>query len=359
MSHKRTRRDFLRGRGGPTAETPQLQAKAAGRGYQVHVSRDAMACEFEVILNAGQYAAGAETALDALDLVDSIEDWMSVFRDDSQISRVNQQAASQPVAVDCELFDLFALCLDLHAATEGAFDVTSTPIWRVWGFAQRKGALPDPHDLAEAMARTGSGLIDLDARSNTVRFLREGVELNLGAIGKGYALDRAAAMLTASGIHDFLLHGGASSLLGVGSQSRPDVAAKTDSASGWPVGIVHPMRPTLRLAEIQLRDRALATSGCGAQFFRHQGRRYGHILDPRTGYPAQDVLSSTVLAPSAAEADALSTAFYVMGPEKAFAFREARPELALLMVLPTNHAPGFEVRHAGFSEGEPRMLACW
>jgi thiamine biosynthesis lipoprotein len=154
------------------------------------------------------------------------------------------------------------------------------------------------------------------------------MELNLGSIGKGYALDRVGQLLAAAEIHDVLVHGGNSSVLARGSHGATP-------GQGWSVGVRNPLRPDHHLGEIRLRDRALATSGSGTQFFMHEGQRYGHILDPRTGWPAQEVLSATVIAPTAALAEALSTAFYVLGSKQAEAYCQQHAEIsAILVCLP-------------------------
>jgi thiamine biosynthesis lipoprotein len=169
------------------------------------------------------------------------------------------------------------------------------------------------------------------------------MELNLGAVGKGHALDRAATRLAEAGLENFLLHGGRSSVLARGRRNADE--------QGWRVGIVHPLRADVRLAEVRLADRGLGTSGSGTQYFRHRGKRYGHILDPRTGRPAEGVLSATVLAPTAAEADALSTAVYVLGVERGLAFCATRPELAAAIVAPGARGD-VEVHTVGFAPGE-------
>ena len=126
-------------------------------------------------------------------------------------------------------------------------------------------------------------------------------------------------------------------------------------APGWRVGLRHPLRFDQRLAEIRLQDRALATSGARTQSFVHGGRRYGHILDPRTGWPAEGIFSTTVIAPSAALADALSTSFHVMGPEAAMDYCQTRPEIAAVLVCPAQRSGGFEVRTAGLAEDDLRL----
>jgi thiamine biosynthesis lipoprotein len=197
------------------------------------------------------------------------------------------------------------------------------------------------------------------------------MEINLGSIGKGYALDRCAQLLRQAGVHDFLLHGGQSSVLGGGSQggekgessavaetpasadAQPMQPGTTASApQGWRVGVRDPLRPRRRLGEIRLHNRALATSGSGVQFFVHNGQRYGHILDPRSGWPAQGVLSTTVVAPSAADADALSTAFYVMGPQRAAAYCRVHPQVGCVMSCPGERSGALELHIFGLGEGD-------
>jgi FAD:protein FMN transferase len=215
--------------------------------------------------------------------------------------------------------------------TGGAFDITTGPLSKIWGFTRRAGAIPSAEDLAEALEHVGTQHLMLNAEPQTVEFSRPGISINLGAIGKGYALDRCAERFAAAGINDVLLHGGSSSVLARGSHGATP-------GEGWAVGVRNPLRPEHRLGELKVSDQALATSGSGSQFFIHNGQRYGHILDPRSGWPAQGVLSTTVIAPTAAMADALSTAFYVMGPVAAEQFCNEHTDIAALMVCPGERA---------------------
>jgi thiamine biosynthesis lipoprotein len=306
-----------------------------------------MACEFEICLNAGQYPQGMEVALEALDLVEQLEDQLSVFRSHSELSRINQAAAREAVEVEPRLFALLELAMQVCAETGGAYDITAGPLWELWGFARRQGAIPGRDRLAEARRHVGGRLVELDSRLKTVRFLESGVRLNLGSIGKGYAIDRAGEKLRQAGICDFLLHAGNSSVLAHGSHEPPQAGPAADAAGCWVVGIGDPLHPGQRLREVRLCDRALSTSGTQFQSFRHQGRRYGHILDPRSGWPAQGVLSATVVAPTAALADALSTAFFVLGPEAALDYCRQRPDIAALLVCPAAAGGGLEIHSAG------------
>lgn len=299
------------------------------------VGRDLMACRFEVVLNAGEVANATEIAVDALDLVERIESRITVYRDSSELARLNALAAEgwQPVAAD--LFALLLHARDLSARTGGAFDCASGALTRAWGFLERRGRVPGPDDLAAARARSGLGLVEFDEPGSRVRFTRPGVELNLGAIGKGWAIDRAVGALRMAGVPSGLVHGGQSSVRALGVQG-PALPGRR----GWPVGLRHPLRPGQRLATIALDDRALGTSGSGTQFFVDRGRKLGHILDPRTGEPAAaGVIAATVVAPEAADADALSTALYVLGAEALGRLVPPGGEAGAILVVP-GRAPG-------------------
>lgn len=347
MPPRNSRRDFLLGRAAADAAADLAQqaldriaADAEEDTYLLRVDRRAMACRFELCLNVGQYAHGTEAALAALDELEPLEEQLSYFRSTSEISRINQRAAVAPVRVRRELFQLLELCQELHQASDGAFDITAAPLWKVWGFARREGAIPGQADLDAARSRTGMQYVELDPHEQTVRFLRDGIELNLGSIGKGFALDACGRTLRAAGVAHFLFHGGGSSILAGGSRGVATSDSETlsdgreTSPRGWVVGLLHPARPEGRIGAVRLRDRAIGTSGSRHQSFRHAGRRYGHILDPRTGQPAEGVLSVTVVAPTATLADALSTAFFVMGPEAAEVYCQRQPQIGAIFFLP-------------------------
>jgi thiamine biosynthesis lipoprotein len=356
-----TRREFLKGQAALNALT-QFDVGAGGDlptpsddRYLLRLSRRAMACTFEVFLNAGQYSQGSGTALAALDLVDQLEEQLSVYRETSEISRLNEMAFFTDVAVEARLFALLDLAARLHDETGGAYDITAGRLSRVWGFTRRQGKIPAADELEMARECAGNQYVQLDRAAQSVRFARPGLEINLGSIGKGYALDRAAELLEQQGVHDFLLHGGSSSVLARGSH------AADGEGAGWCVGVRNPLRPQLRLGQLRLGqsvegNRALATSGSGTQFFLHEGQRYGHILDPRSGWPASGVLSVSTLAPTAAEADALSTAFYVLGPEAAAAYCQTHPEIGFIMICPGERAGALTTHQSGLEEGQWTVL---
>jgi thiamine biosynthesis lipoprotein len=316
------------------------------------VGRDAMACRFEVCLNAGETADGTALAVDALDLVDEIEGKFSVYRDTSELSRLNATAASGWQSVSHDVFALLVRAQELHELTGGAFDVAAGALVRAWGFLERQGRVPDPDALAAARERSGMRLVELDPEGRRARFTRPGVELNPGAIGKGWAVDRALERLAEAGVASVLVHGGQSSVRARGVHG-PDLPGRR----GWPVGLRDPLRPARRLATITLVDRALGTSGSGTQFFIDRGRRLGHILDPRTGLPAEGVISATVLAPTAADADALATALYALGPAGLDVVAPAGGPVGALLVVPAETPGGVRLVIANVPEAEVRVDA--
>jgi thiamine biosynthesis lipoprotein len=309
----------------------------------VSVRRRAMACEFEVQLAAARDDDSMEHVFAALDLVEALEAQLTIYRDDSEVIRINQRAATSPVKVEARLFALLKEAARLHQETDGALDITSGPLSDAWGFSRRSGRVPSDAEIESARQRVGMQHVTLDDANRTISFSRPGVSINLNSLGKGYALDRMAEILADQQVGDYLIHGGKSSVLARGTQPGSD-------DRGWRIGLRHPLRPAEPLAEFILNNKALSTSGSGTQFFIRRGQRYGHILDPRTGRPAEGLYSATVIAPTAAEAEGLSTAFYVMGPQKTGEFCAQRPELAALLVGPSEREGDVRLYTFGLDE---------
>lgn len=284
-----------------------------------------MATTFEVALPVGTPLA-VEAAEDALDRIDQLEDQLTVYRDHSEVSRLNASAAFGPVVVEDNLFELLSLAATITNETRGAFDLATGSLIKAWGFYQRNGSIPPPVALKTAREASGMRHVVLDAAMRTVKYRRHGLELNFGGIGKGYALDRAADRLrTKWGVTSALLHGGGSSIRALG---RPPGQPR-----GWGIALRHPSDDALTLGTVYLSDQGLGTSAATFQFFEYNERKYGHLLDPRTGWPANGTASASVVAPTATEADALSTAFFVLGADAAVAFCTSRPWLSAV-VLP-------------------------
>ena len=290
----------------------------------LRLSRRAMATAFEIVLPYDSDAALSYGEA-AFDRIDELESQLTVYRENSEVSRLNRTAFAGPVPVEAGLFRLLETAARLSAETDGAFDVTAGALIKAWGFFRGPRRVPSDAERAAALGRVGMSWVELDAERRTVAFRRPGLEINLGSIGKGYALDRVGDFLTATGkFPAVLLHGGCSSVYARGSSDG--------DPRGWLVGISHPWDGTTRLAEVWLRDRALGTSAATFQHLEYNGKKLGHVLDPRTGWPAAGLASASVVAPTGAEADALSTAFYVGGVELARRYCAAHPEVGAILL---------------------------
>jgi len=334
------RRDFLRSRTlahtagqvlGVLDAVAEIDEEPSAEAPLLRVSQRAMATHFEVVVPFGTPHA-QRAAEDALAEIDRLESQLTVYRESSEISRLNAMASFAPVPVEDRLFGLLQLAARIHAETEGAFDITSGALIKTWGFFKGPRRVPSEVERTHALERVGMAHVTLDQERHQVRFLRPGLEINLGSIGKGYALDRATEVLAGSwNLPSALLHGGQSSVYAMGTEPG--------SRCGWPVGIRHPWDPEKRMATVNLRDRGLGTSAATFQYLEHEGRKLGHILDPRTGWPAEGMVSASVIAPTAAEADALATAFFILGVNKARAYCEVHPEIGAILLDHADSAP--------------------
>jgi thiamine biosynthesis lipoprotein len=353
---RQTRRSFLRGDSaareliGRPHRIDAPAPLASRQSLTVSVRRRAMACEFEVQLAAARDDDSMHHVFEALDLVEALEAQLTVYRDDSEVSRLNQQANAAPVQVEPRLFGLIELAKRVHHSTEGALDITSGPLSEAWGFSRREGRVPSDEQIAAARARVGMHSVDLDPTNRTIAFRQPNMAINFNSLGKGYALDRMAEMFDSVDVDDILIQAGKSSVLARGNQPG-------GIGPGWRVGVRHPLRPNERMAEIVLLNHALSTSGAGTQFFIRNGQRYGHILDPRTGRPAEGLYSTTVIAPTAVEAEALSTAFYVIGPQKAAEYCAGRSDISALLVAPGNRNGDVRLIALGSDNGQWLRLA--
>jgi FAD:protein FMN transferase len=304
--------------------TDTLAPPSSQDSVLIHLRRRAMATGFEIIVPFGTPNATAMGEA-AFNLLDTLEQQLTVYRDTSEVSRLNQRAFARPVRVEPHLFGLLERAARIHRETDGAYDITAGELIKTWGFFRGPRRVPAETERAAALERVGMRWLTLEAERRTVRYQRPGLEINLGSIGKGYALDRLARLAREEwGVSRMLLHGGTSSVYAGG--------CPPDSERGWQVGITHPWDRQRRLARVWLRDRALGNSAATHQHLEYNGQKLGHILDPRTGWPASGIASASVLALTAAEADALSTAFYVGGVEVARRYCAAHPGIGAILL---------------------------
>jgi thiamine biosynthesis lipoprotein len=292
-----------------------------------------MATRFELVL-FGEDAAQLRGVGEAVFAeVDRLEAQLSFYRPASELSDLNANAARLPVQLDPRFFSLLQRAAALSRAMQGAFDPTVGPLVRCWGFAGSGGRVPSNAAIAEALGRVGIDRLQFDEETCSVRFDRPGVTLDLGAIGKGYALERAADLLREYEVGAALIHAGTSSVYGLG--------APPDNPAGWKIALRHPTRPAEHLTSILLRDRALGVSAPHGKFFTAEGERYGHVLDPRSGRPGRAALLAAVISESPTDADALSTALLTLGEPGLSQLQAGFPGTAALVVV--EPAPG-EIR---------------
>lgn len=267
----------------------------------VRLACEAMKTRFEVVLHGDDPVRLRAAGEEALGEIQRLDRQLSFYRPDSELTWVNAHAGAGPVPVEPRFFRLLERCLELTEATDGAFDITIAPLMRAWRFVNGEGAVPDRQTLARARSAVGRDRVMLDARRSTVSFARPGVAIDLGSAGKGYAIDRAMGVLAEYDVSRALLHGGTSSIHALGDGERQ---------AGWTVGWTPPHRAAER---ITLRDSALSVSAPRGKCFEVDGRRFGHVMDPRTGEPVAGAASALVVGPQSFECDALSTAVLVLG----------------------------------------------
>jgi thiamine biosynthesis lipoprotein len=288
---------------------------------------EAMGSMFSLVLygpEREQLQMAAEAAFEEVHRLDRL---LSNYKTDSEWSRVNREATARPVVVSAELFDLLWACLEYGRQSEGAFDITVGPLMRVWGFYKGDGRMPPESAVAEALERVGSRHVRLDRDARTVRFLRPGVELDPGGVGKGYAVDRMVDVLRKRGVAAALVSAAGSSIYGLG--------APPGESKGWHVPITAPADPRRAVADVYLENLSISTSGSYEKFFWAEGRRYAHIMDPRTGHPARGVSSVSVLASRTVDSEAWTKPFFVNGPD--WIPRHAPQNLRVLLCDDTPH----------------------
>jgi FAD:protein FMN transferase len=284
-----------------------------------------MGCAYAIVAYGEDPQVLPRIVESAFDEVDRIDRLMSHYRPESPLSRLNREGANGPVAVEAELFDFLALSLDYGRESGGAFDITVGPLMKAWGFFRGPGQVPSGTQLAEVRDRVGLHHLCLRPRERTIQFDRPGVELDLGGIAKGYAVDRVIAILRREHVRAALVSAGGSSTFALGAPP---------GEPGWEVELEDPLDPSKLALTVRLRDRCLSVAGRAGRFFEQGGVIYSHIMDPRTGRPVQGRLSVAVLSDSATAGDALDDAFFVQGVEMSRAYLARLPHTEALFFLP-------------------------
>jgi FAD:protein FMN transferase len=273
---------------------------------------------WEVLLPIDAPTAWTNAAVESLERVAEVEQALSIYLAESEWSRLNRAPVGQPMRVTTTTWDVIQLAHRVWQITEGGFDITAGPMVEAWGFTRRSGRRPTAEQIEALREHVGMERLIIDNLRRTIHRSTDPMQLNPGGIGKGYALQEVSRRLKLAGVRDFIAHGGQSSIVAFGNQSAP--------RRGWSVALRDPFHRHQLLGTLWLKDQSLATSGAGQQFFHLDGKRYGHILDPRTGRPAEtDLKSITIVTRDAAYADALATGLYVQGLDQAI--KQARHPL--------------------------------
>lgn len=278
-------------------------AAAAGT-LRMEDSRDAMGSVYSVAIYGDDREAMAEALEEAFAEVRRLDRMLSNYRAGSEWSRINREAAEKPVKVTPEMFRLLAACIEYSRQSEGAFDISVGPLMKVWGFYKGSGRLPAPMEIQDALEVTGYRNIVLDSENSTVRFRKPGIEIDPGGIGKGYTVDRMVEILKEKGVRSALVSASGSSIYALG---------KPPHEEGWRISITDPGAEDKTAGRVFLKDQSMSTSGSYEKFFRAEGRTYTHIMDPRTGYPAQGTLSVSVIGARTIDTEAWTKPFFIRG----------------------------------------------
>ncbi|MFN9348011.1 MAG: FAD:protein FMN transferase, partial [Planctomycetota bacterium] len=235
-------------------------------------SRRAMACQFDVLLHPGRPEQGPQAAVEALELIEWLEQLLSIYIPTSDLSRLNARGNEAWVDVSRPTLDMLKLGCEIHEQTRGCFDMTAARLSEVWGFSSRQGRMPTTEQIAQSLTQVGSEHVEIDQTAKRVRFVGS-VAVNPGGIGQGYAIDQAVGVLRDQGVEDFAIHGGKSSVSAYGKQLL------VQSEPGWKIAVRHPEQSERILGTLVLKNRSLGTSGPANQFFYFKGERYCHIID--------------------------------------------------------------------------------
>jgi thiamine biosynthesis lipoprotein len=304
----------------------------ADSGYQIIMGTFA-----HVVAVAKDSGAADKCVRAALEEIHKVDDLMSDFKSDSDIGRANAEADKQPVQVSESTFEVLQRSVEFSKLTEGAFDITVGPLVDLFRTAKKTGAAPTQEQIAQAKTKVGYEKLELDGENRTVRFRVEGMRLDLGAIAKGYAVDKA--------IEAALRCGAIGAMVDLGGNIRC-FGAPPKGRDHWLIGVQDPNSAIegigggRLLLTLKITDASIATSGDYQQFALIAGKRYSHILDPHTGWSAEGLSSVTIITDNATDADALSTAVSVMGMDMGLALIEKLPHTEAIFVT---SGPKYEI----------------
>jgi thiamine biosynthesis lipoprotein len=271
----------------------------------------------------------AKDSIEAKDYIDAavveitrIEKLISSWDLASQTSEINRNAGIKPVKVDEELYNLIGRSVEISKLTDGAFDISFASMDKIWKFDGSMTEMPSKEAIKQSVAKVGYQNILLDPENFTVFLKLEGMKIGFGAIGKGYAADKAKKLLMEKGVSGGI----------VNASGDMNTWGKQPNREFWKVAITNPLDKNKAFALLPLNENAVVTSGNYEKYVTFNGIRYTHIIDPRTGYPATGIISATVFAPKAEIADALATSIFVMGKDVGIDFINQLPKIECIII---------------------------
>ena len=281
-----------------------------------------MGSRFDITIVAND-ALSAENNIDSVIAeITRIENLISDWKSDTQVSEVNRNAGIKPVKVDAEVFALTERAIHFSKITGGAFDISFAAMDRIWKFDGSMKAMPSPEAIKKSVEKVGYENIELNKENSTIFLKRKGMKIGFGALGEGYAADRCRDMMLAKGIKAGIVNGS-------GDMST---WGKHPNGRAWSVGITNPMKKDTIFAIIPLVKSAVVTSGSYEKFVVFNGKRYAHIINPVTGYPATGLCSVTVLGPSAETANGFSTSIMVLGKKAGLKLLKKYPDYQAILI---------------------------
>jgi thiamine biosynthesis lipoprotein len=291
---------------------------------QVVVKKNAvlMGSRFDITIVAEDSVKAKQHIEEVIAEIDRIEQMISDWIPQSQVSEINRQAGLQPVKVDRELFELTRRAIQFSEWTEGAFDISFAAMDRIWKFDGSMDTLPDSATIQKAIANIGYRYIELDSINSTIFLTRPGMKIGFGATGKGYAADAGRALMQSRGVEAGIVNAsGDMSTWGSQPNGKP-----------WKIGVNNPFKSNRLLKILSLTNAAVTTSGDYQKYVEIEGKRYSHIINPQTGMPSYGLTSVTVIGPSAEIANGFSTSIMVLGKEKGLDFLRNHPDYACLLL---------------------------
>nr|WP_294786222.1 FAD:protein FMN transferase [uncultured Flavobacterium sp.] len=281
-----------------------------------------MGGRFDISIVAKDSLSAEQNINEVIAEITRIENLISDWKPDSQVSQVNQNAGIKPIKVDREVFELAQRAINLSKITNGGFDVSFAAMDRIWKFDGSMTEMPSAEAIKKSVEKVGYKNIILDSLESTIFLKLKGMKIGFGALGEGYATDKCRTMMIQKGIPAGIINGS-------GDMST---WGKQPNGNDWKIGITNPFKPEKILAVVSLKEGAITTSGSYEKFVVFNGKRYSHIINPATGYPATGLCSVTVLGPNAETANGLSTSMMVLGQKEGLVLLQKFPEYSCVMI---------------------------